>query len=98
MKTEIRSCLSEKNDLLGVYGFGSFFRGEKYYCDIDVLVVCRDGSDEALELYYFVLQKLDFKRIGLDVPVDITFLSHSEFQSQPLRDMDELVQLWRVSD
>lgn len=95
MKTEIESCLSGKSNLLEVYGFGSFFRGSNSYSDIDLLVVCRDNSDDALELYYHVLRNLHFKEISTDVPIDITFLSLSEFESQPLRDMAELVPLWR---
>ena len=98
MKTEIESCLFGKNNLLAVYGFGSFFRGSNLYSDIDILVVCQDNSDDSLELYYYVLRNLRFKEVVIDVPIDITFLSLSEFKSQPLRDMAELVPLWRIKD
>ena len=98
MKTEIGSCLSGKNNLLAVYGFGSFFREGNSYSDIDILVVCRDNADDALELYYHVLRNLRFKDDLIDVPIDITFLSLSEFRSNPLRDMAELVPLWRIND
>lgn len=98
MKTEIESCLSGKNNLLAVYGFGSFFRGSNSYSDIDLLVVCQDKADDALDLYYHVLRNLRFEENLIDVPVDITFLSLSEFRSKPLRDMAELVPLWRIND
>lgn len=98
MKTEIASCLSGKNNLLAVYGFGSFFRGSDSYSDIDLLVVCQDNADDALELYYHVLRNFRFKESLINVPIDITFLSLSEFRSRPLRDMAELVPLWHIND
>ena len=30
------------------YGFGSFFRGQPVFCDIDLLVVCREQEDAVL--------------------------------------------------
>lgn len=90
MKMEIQCIHTSEPNLLGVYGFGSFFRSEKYNdCDL-LLVIDNDcsclGKIHA-ELYerFFDLGK------RLSVVFDLTILTEREHRNKPLREHNELI-------
>lgn len=90
----IRSSLSEKSDLFGVFGFGSFFRGSEYN-DIDLLLVSTPDARYPLRVYQNA--RLSLKELSLKyrVEFDITFLTYSEHQAKPLREHQSLVEIWQ---
>ncbi len=90
IQTAIRSAIVDLPDVTAVYGFGSFFRGEAAYRDIDVLVVVSPYCEDTLTLYYMVRQRL--QAIG-DL-LDLTLLTYEEFQRKPLLEHDSLTEVY----
>lgn len=90
MKTEIQFALSEQPNLYRVYGFGSFFRDEEYR-DIDLLLVSKENSKRPLDDYYSAQKVLNRLSRKMNVKIDVTFLTYSEFLTNPLLEMDNLV-------
>jgi predicted nucleotidyltransferase len=92
IRTEIRSILEGSERIHSIWGFGSFFRQEKFG-DIDILVVV-SGSGEQLPFDSKTIRANLLtieRRIG--IPIDPLVLTATEFQSRPLRDMHELVRI-----
>ena len=90
MMKEIQCIHTSEPHLLSVYGFGSFFRSEKYNdCDL-LLVIDNDcpclGQIHA-ELYerFFDLGK------KLSVVFDLTILTEREHKRKPLREHNDLI-------
>jgi predicted nucleotidyltransferase len=90
IKTEIRSRLQGRPNLFGVFGFGSFFRSNNFN-DVDLLVVVHDLCDWPLKEFYEIKALLDEIGAKFDVPIDITYLSYTEYTRKPLRESDCLV-------
>lgn len=90
---EIKSILSEKNNLWGVFGFGSFFRS-KHYNDIDLLLVSTPDAESPLLVYQSCIQDLKHLSKKLDLKFDITFLTYKEHIQKPLREHDSLFEIW----
>ncbi|WP_407701663.1 hypothetical protein [Thiomicrorhabdus heinhorstiae] len=88
--TAIQSTLREHPNLHGVYGFGSFFRCSEFN-DIDLLFVSSRSSLNPLDDYYSVKSLMSSLSIEFDIPIDITFLTHAEFEKKPLLESDILV-------
>lgn len=93
--TEIRLALSAKNDLWGVYGFGSFFRGGEYN-DIDILLVSTRDANSPLSTYKSCRETLKQLSKKWNVEIDITFLTYGEHIQKPLREHDSLFEIWRL--
>ena len=94
MKTALRSiAISASTDVKHLYGFGSFFRGETTFNDIDIIFVFVDASD-LVNRYYRVRDLLASIEIEYAVNFDITPLTPDEFAGRPLRDMHTLVPIW----
>jgi len=72
-----------------VYGFGSFYRGEKFE-DIDLLVVASPVCSEHLKVYYDIKYGVDSFARQIACPIDVTFLTYTEFKGAPLLEMDAL--------
>ena len=74
-----------------VWGFGSYFRGENYG-DVDILVVVTGEADAGL-LSTCSAIRTELLEMGqlIGTPVHPLILTESEFECQPLRDMNELV-------
>ena len=90
--TEIQIIISSRRDIIAVFGFGSFFRSQVYN-DIDLLVVAAPHCEKPLDAYYgFCARALELG-IRLGVLFDVTFLTSSEYNERPLREMDCLVAL-----
>jgi predicted nucleotidyltransferase len=90
MKTEIQSITAELHDIYGVYGFGSFFRGNQY-SDIDILIVASPICGDTLSLFYLVKERL--QKIDQSINIDITLLTYSEFLTRPLFEIDSLTEI-----
>ena len=93
IKTAIRLAIADLPEVNAAYGFGSFFRGEAVYGDIDVLVVASPHCGDTLILYYLVRKRL--KAIG-DL-FDLTLLTYGEFQRKPLLEHDSLTEVYVAS-
>lgn len=81
-------------DVDAAYGFGSFFRNEKFN-DIDLLVVATKDCKDGLATYYAIRRRLQALASRLKFKLHLTFLTAKEFKSRPLLEMDHLVALWR---
>ncbi len=90
IKTEIRSRLQNRLEIFGIFGFGSFFRCDNFN-DVDVLVVVNDDCEYPLKFFYDVKNVLDEIGLIFGVPIDITYLSYTEYSRKPLRESDSLV-------
>lgn len=90
IKTAIRSRLQDKTEIYGVFGFGSFFRCDKFN-DVDVLVVVDDYCNYPLKVFYDVKSILDEIGSKYGIPIDITYLSYTEYSCKPLRESEKLV-------
>ncbi|AWF80357.1 hypothetical protein BTJ40_05775 [Microbulbifer sp. A4B17] len=90
IKTEIQLRLQGKSDIFGVFGFGSFFRSNNFN-DIDILVVVDDRCDAPLKVFYDVKNTLDKIGLEYDIPIDITYLSYTEYLRKPLLESDNLI-------
>lgn len=90
IKAAIQLHLQGKPEIFGVFGFGSFFRCD-FFNDLDLLVVVEDHCDHPLKVFYDVKNILDGIGLKHSIPVDITYLSYSEYSRKPLRESDNLV-------
>lgn len=90
IKTEIWSRFQDKTEIFGVFGFGSFFRCD-IFNDVDVLVIVNDDCEYPLKVFYDVKKALDEIGLIFGVPIDITYLSYTEYSRKPLRESDSLV-------
>jgi predicted nucleotidyltransferase len=94
IKKEIQSITAELHDIYGVYGFGSFFRSDRYN-DIDILIVASPVCEDTLSLFYLAKERL--QEIDQSIDIDITLLTYSEFLTKPLLEMDSLTEIYTVS-
>lgn len=90
----IQSIASVETKLKAVYGFGSAFRGESFR-DIDILAVVGDDQARRLDAYYELRAALEIAVEEYGRPIHLTMLTEPEFRSRPLRDMNQLVMVWR---
>jgi predicted nucleotidyltransferase len=92
---EIQFITAELRDIYGVYGFGSFFRGDQYN-DIDILIVASPICEDTLSLFYLAKERL--QEIDQSIDIDITLLTYSEFLAKPLLEMDSLTEIYIGSE
>ena len=95
MKTETQAITAEVHDIYGVYGFGSFFRGDQYN-DIDILIVASSVCKDTLSLFYLLKERLE-EIIDESINIDIILLTYSEFLTKPLLEMDSLTEIYTSS-
>jgi hypothetical protein len=76
-----------------VYGFGSFFRDDVFN-DVDLLFVLTPQTHALLPAFYRIRNALDGVSSELNIKIDLTVLTSSEFMERPLREMDSLVTLF----
>jgi predicted nucleotidyltransferase len=93
MTTEILGTLSTIDDVVSVWGFGSFFRGEQRAKDIDLLAVVSQ-SDLELDLIRLIRNRFDEIATKFHLEVDLTILTTLEFAEGPLQEMEALVPLF----
>ena len=89
---EIRSTIAGLPNIYGVFGFGSYFRGEPHN-DIDILVVSSPYCRNTLELFYQVKEGLG----RVDDSIDLTLLTYREFIEKPLIEHDQLIEIYKVA-
>jgi len=90
INTEIRLKLQGRECLFGVFGFGSFFRAD-IFNDIDLLVVTKDECKNPLDEFYLIKEKLNEISLRYDIPIDITYLSYTEYSRKSLLESDSLI-------
>ena len=95
MKTETQAITAEVHDIYGVYGFGSFFRGDQYN-DIDILIVASSVCKDTLSLFYLLKERLE-EIIDESINIDIILLTYCEFLTKPLLEMDSLTEIYTSS-
>lgn len=91
----VPSTITGVRDVEAVYGFGSFFRNEMFN-DIDLLVVTTAECPDCLATYYAIRQRLLALAAHQGFKLHLVFLTAKEFEERPLREMDQLVALWRL--
>lgn len=92
IRTEIRCALEGCDRIHSVWGFGSFFRQEKFE-DIDVLVVVSSFGEQLLFDSKTIRASLLAIERRINIPIDPLVLTATEFQSRPLRNMEQLVRI-----
>ena len=93
IRTAIQTITSAESKLEGVFGFGSFFRGELFN-DVDLLAVAAKGRADTLATYYELVAAIEPVIVRLGCPLHLTLLTSDEFATRPLRHMAELQQVW----
>ncbi len=90
MIKEIQFIHTKTSNLLGVYGFGSFFRSDNPK-DCDLLLVVKDDSPDLGKLHAD-LSKVFFE-LGekLAIDFDLTVLTEREHKAAPLREHNRLM-------
>ena len=92
IRRESRYIQREVPEVLGIYGFGSFFRGQEFN-DIDILFVLRCEFEGILP----ASKKLRGITLYLSEVFGETLhpliLTEGEFEERPLRDMHELMRI-----
>lgn len=91
---EVQGITIKVPSIAGVYGFGSFFRGE-CYSDIDIVVVVDMQGRQLLDIYRFV--SCEFIRVGkvIGEDFDLVFLTCEEFVGAPFRERENFFQLYK---
>jgi predicted nucleotidyltransferase len=92
MEWEIRSILQKLPEIQGVYGFGSFFRGQ-FFNDIDLLFVLRCNDEALLAASKEIRFLISDTSRKLGVTLHPLILTEREIEESPLRDMHELTPL-----
>lgn len=90
MRTEIQSLPIRRLRVKAVYGFGSFFRGDTFH-DVDLAIILSKPTSQALESYYSLKSEFDNLSLRLGVAFDLSIFTEEEFDTRPLRDMNQLV-------
>ncbi len=90
MKMEIQSLHIDLLEIKAVYGFGSFFREEASFNDIDLLVIISISASKSVDSYYKLKREFDRLAHKFQMTVDLTVLTEKEFRTGPLRDMHQL--------
>jgi predicted nucleotidyltransferase len=83
------------DEVHSVFGFGSFFRDERFR-DVDVLIVLKPTCSALLESCYKLRTKFDVCSFEMGVSFDLLVLTVEEFEERPLREMDSLTEIYRV--
>jgi predicted nucleotidyltransferase len=92
VQIELSLALAGIWQVKGVFGFGSFFRGEPFN-DVDLALVFCENCDNALAVFQRVLSRLRAAENRLGVRLHVTPFTAKEFSERPLRDHDRIVPL-----
>lgn len=90
IKREILHIQQEVPEVLGIYGFGSFFRGENFN-DIDVLFVLRCELSRVLPASKRLRCMVENLSADFGSTFHLLVLTEVEFEEGPLRDTHELI-------
>lgn len=93
MKRVIQDIATKLPDIVAVYGFGSFFRGT-IYKDIDLVFVVKNSCSNRLLVLRELRELTAATEIHLGIPIDIIFLTETEFQGEPLMESNNLHELY----
>lgn len=79
-----------RTEIVGIFGFGSFFRTEKP-SDCDLLLVVKDDSLDLGNLHTEL--SMDFLILGrkLSIDFDLTILTETEHRRKPLLEHENLI-------
>jgi predicted nucleotidyltransferase len=80
------------DEIVGIWGFGSFFRSNNFN-DVDILVIVECKNVELLNVTKIIRANFQTVARELRCSLDVTILTQREFEEQPLREMDQLVHL-----
>lgn len=94
IRTGIQSTVEAIPSVMSVWGFGSFFRNEAFN-DVDILMVLLCPKELLVGHSKDVKGKLANLEGEIGVEFDVLILTPEEFESQPLRDMDQLVCIYQ---
>lgn len=79
-------------NVIGAWGFGSFFRGEPFR-DVDVLIVVEAPKARLLATTQVIRSRLIEVERAIGVTIDPLIMTRSEYEAKPLRDMETLVHI-----
>lgn len=81
-----------EGEVVGIFGFGSFFRGEPYR-DVDILVVVESDVLVLAALASSVIEKFKNLECAMEVKFDVKVFTRVEFSGRPLMNMGEIVEI-----
>jgi hypothetical protein len=93
----LQSLKNEAPDVVAGFGFGSFFRSDNA-ADCDLLLVIGDQTRERGRLHRDLTSYLGSVGQRLGIRFDLTILTESEHQTEPLLEDGALVQLFSATD
>lgn len=97
MKREIRSTSLLAGDVIGVFGFGSFFRNEPFR-DVDVLIVVEENISTLANRSNRIRELFIAAGAELSVIFDVKIFTLIEFVGKPLINMGDLVDIVPISE
>jgi predicted nucleotidyltransferase len=94
IKKGIQSIVEKIPPVLSVWGFGSFYRNEPFN-DVDIVMVLHCSRELLLGLVKDVKGNLAKLEDQIGVKFDVLIMTPDEFESRPLRDMDQLAHIYQ---
>lgn len=93
MMKEIHHINTIRTEIVGIFGFGSFFRIDKP-SDCDLLLVVKDDSADLGKLHSEL--SMDFLNLGkiLSIDFDLTILTETEHARKPLLEHESLIPIY----
>jgi hypothetical protein len=90
----LQEVVAPHAEVIALYGMGSFFRGGQYN-DIDLVVVLDCERDKFMAKAATIRTELLAIGERMGEQFDVTIFTAFEFASRPLRDMAELVTIFK---
>lgn len=90
----ISTALLTENNIVEVYGFGSFFRSNTFN-DIDIAIVTNSTKDNLLETYYSTEKIMEKVSLNIGIKIDFLLFTKEEFEQKPLLESDRMTTILR---
>lgn len=96
MMKEIHYINTTRSEIVGIFGFGSFFRAEKP-SDCDLLLVVNDDTSDLGKLHAEL--SMDFISLGqaMSIDFDLTILTETEHAGKPLLEHENLIPISQLA-
>ena len=97
IETAVRNIILERSsNVVGIYGFGSFFRAQAHN-DIDIMIVVDCPFEELLGLYEECVEALSLLGTETGEEFHLLFLTYQEFKEKPLIESGSLIPIFTGS-
>lgn len=86
-----------EDEVIGIFGFGSFFRNEPFK-DVDILIVAEKYISNSAVRSNRLRGLFAAKGVELGVVFDVKIFTFIEFMGKPLTNMSDLVEIVPISE